>query len=952
MTIVAPDPTEATLAPAGEPSLLTSPPDLPPAELPSPPSTAAPSPGSDEANPTIVGASAALSAAAAAVLVGGLFIGPLATMIGLAAVAVGAGLVTLSYRLRRPALLQWFVVPVLAVFGSVAASLNAGTGSRDPFQLVISALRAGGISQPPVPFDPGWQILTVLLLGGLAAGTTMVAVSYGLPKLAVFAPAPVTFAVLVLQPPKGGQLRTAVALALLVLALVVIFGADSGQLGGASGGFQLRRIARGVAGLACLLGLVAGITQLDFLFPPVKQTQVVPPQKPKPPPPEPDRDLFDVASPMVLAWRLGTLDGYDGHDWLTPPFDRSKLQDVPKDGLIPGATRPPATVRTVTVTFTLRGVHDRVLPSVLGAFAIHRTDGTAINIDPRTQVLRLTEALPHNGETYTIEAIAPPSGDTLRKAPAPPPSMNEFLKVPPAPAEVQAILDKAPQGPMYDRLQYVRAAYYRTLVAAGPGKPKSMPPSRVVELLHSKPASPFEITAAEVLLARWAGIPARFGYGYYDGDKIGTNLRAVHPRHASTWLEVYFSGSGWVPLLGTPPRAQGTLNTTKNPNPTVRPAEDLALTVYVPVQQPTLRLFYTLARYWAIRVLPWVLGVALVLWAYPALLKVLRRNRRQRWAAARGPRERIAVAYLEYRDLAFDLNIGSHALTPLEFVSLVEPDDDHLELAWLVTRALWGDLQRDLRDADVVIAQEAAVSLRRRLRGAQPMFNRVLAAVSRVSLKQPNSREIPNLWWPPRPKLRLPRLRVPTLRPAAATSLLVALLLLSGCAQSVPLTSDTRSAMPAHVVPDNVNGLTFHRQLRAEQAYAHAGPDALVDSGQVFTVSDGANVEASVQIAPFKRSLLSAGRQRELKDQVLASVGGNLTLKRVGDVTYRVLSTGTRKVLVYLPADMSYMLLVVARPSFDRAEQLLGALVDYQRGTTSNPDKQVAQLPDPLRGIT
>ena len=52
------------------------------------------------------------------------------------------------------------------------------------------------------------------------------------------------------------------------------------------------------------------------------------------------------------------------------------------------------------------------------------------------------------------------------------------------------------------------------------------------------------------------------------------------------------------------------------------------------------------------------------------------------------------------------------------------------ELAWLVTRALWGDLQRDLRDEDVVFAEEAAASLRRRLRGAQPMYNRVLAAVN------------------------------------------------------------------------------------------------------------------------------------------------------------------------------------------------------------------------------
>jgi hypothetical protein len=182
-------------------------------------------------------------------------------------------------------------------------------------------------------------------------------------------------------------------------------------------------------------------------------------------------------------------------------------------------------------------------------------------------------------------------------------------------------------------------------------------------------------------------------------------------------------------------------------------------------------------------------------------------------------------------------------------------------------------------------------------------------------------------------------------------SLLLALTMLTGCARAVPLQTGDRSGLPARIVPASVNGLTFVREKKAERAYVQAGRNALVEPGEVYTVHDGPNVQASVQIAPFKRGLLDAGRQRELKGSVLSSLGvGSLQLKRIGNVTYRLQSLGDRKVLIYLPSDVTYMLLVIARPSFDGAEKLLGDLVAYQRGETTTSNV-VAELPDPLRGI-
>jgi hypothetical protein len=926
-------------------------------EVPAAAEVAVPSGAADIANPGLTAVTAAMSAGAAAVLIGGLFNGLVATLIGVGAVAVGAGWVALSYRARRPATLQWCILPVLGVVASASAAFDAGSGSRNPLELARDALRAGGIAQPPIPFDPGWRFLLVLLLGGLAAGTTMVAVSWSIAKIAVFLPVPLTFGALVLQPAHSGSLRTGAALGFVVVALVLSFGVDLDQQGASSGRFQARRIGRGLALLAGLLVALVGITQLDFLFPPPKQDQIVPPQKPQLPPPEPDRVLFTVTSDVLMPWRLGTLDVYDGTDWLTPPFDRSKLQAVPPAGAIPpqvsGIT---AETKTVPVTFVLQDVRDRVLPTAAGTTSVKRPDNFALQVDPRTQVIRLPDALPGKGQTYTVQAALSPTAEALRVAPAPGPQYKEFLDVPAPPVKVQDLLDVAPTSNTYDRLQFIRAQYFKTVVAAGPGKPVSVPPERVNTMLEGDPASPYEITAAEVLLARWAGVPARFGYGYYDGDPSGGKTREIRPRNGATWLEAYFEGHGWVAILGTPAKAQGNLG-NKNPNPAVRPSDDLALTVYVPVQQTSIQQLYKLVRFWFWRVAPWVTGLALIVWAHPFLLKVIRRSRRARWAAARGPRERIAVGYLELRDLALDLNLGSGAALPLEFVRKVQPDEQHTELAWLVTRAVWGDLQRDLREDDVVVANEAAASLRRRMRGAQPMFNRVLAAVARTSLRNPTSSEIPNVWWP---DWKLPRIgsiprRVRRFRwfgaPATATALIVVAMLLAGCAQQIPLAHGRTSTVPEKLVPERLDAYTFVRETEAEAAYVKAGDRALVEPGVVYTVHEGDNVQASVQVAAFKRGLLDDGRQRELRDEVLRSVGGSLTLKRVGTTPYRVLTLPDRKVFVYMPPDTAYLVLVVSRPGFAAAEDLFGKLLAYQQGDDTSAVVRAVEIPDPLRGL-
>ena len=69
-------------------------------------------------------------------------------------------------------------------------------------------------------------------------------------------------------------------------------------------------------------------------------------------------------------------------------------------------------------------------------------------------------------------------------------------------------------------------------------------------------------------------------------------------------------------------------------------------------------------------------------------------------------------------------------------------DPEHTELAWLVTRALWGDLQDSLTPELATMGEELSRALRRRLAGAHPAPVRAIGVVSRLSLRHPYAPEL------------------------------------------------------------------------------------------------------------------------------------------------------------------------------------------------------------------
>lgn len=912
-----------------------------------------------------------LAAAAAGWMTAGLFEGTLPRLIGVLGPLVGAGMVGLSYRTKSPTVLQYLTLPVLVVIGALFM-LKDMTGGASLPSLVLEAVREGGLNQPPVAFAPGWRFSLLVLTGLLAAGASALSISLNRAKLGLLLPVPFVFATALTQPKDAALLSSLVALVLVVGAMAVAFGADLARQGASSGTFEARRLVRGAVVLLAVVGVLGGLSQIGFLFPQPSEDEVVAPRRPQPPPPAPDRELFTVESEVQVPWRLGVLDVYGLEEgaWLTPPINRKEMVGLDADGTVPLAGNPEgkgdwSTLRTTpqgrdgatsTATFTITGVPGRTVPTVQNPLSVET--GSALEYDPRTQAFQVRDARARAGTRYTVTFPTPPTALQLKTAKAPDPRLAEFLTVPEAPVAVDELLRKAPTTNSFDRLQYVRNAYYTHVIAAGAGEPKDMPAERVAELLKGGEGTPYEITAGEVLLARWAGVPARIGYGYYGGDKVEKTKAtySLRPAQGAMWLEAYFEGYGWVPIVGTPPKAKASLSEAeKRQDPSVQATEELALIVYVPIRLQTFQLLFEVVRYWALRVVPVMVGLVLLTVFYTGFVKMVRGARRRRWASTRGPAARIAVAYAELRDVCNDYNVGDPMHTPLEFVLDLAPDAEHSELAWLVTRGLWGDLSRDLRPEDAQVAEQLTSSLIRRLRRANGGLALVIAFASRASLQDPYTREIPNLWAtrPLRTRIahRLRRLRPRLVLPrrlSSTATLVLAMLVLSGCGQTIDLTASPASALPERIVPARLNDVAFHRETKLEAAFQRKS--SLVSTGRVYSVHQGLNVQGSLQVGAFKSGLRE--HQREVMDGVLANIGtGKFTLTRIGAERVFVLQTREQKLFMWFPPSARYYELLVTRRAFTGADRLFLDVLAYQRGQGSVDPSEIVPDPDPRRGL-
>jgi hypothetical protein len=947
--------------------------ELPPPEeeVAAPAAETAPS-----APPALVCASALLATAAFGWVAGSVFDGFLPRVVGLLAAVLGVAAAYASTRVRNASLVQYAGAALAVVVGAVLVVPFTEGGSSLP-SLVVEAVRSGGLGQPPVAFDPGWRFLLLVTVALLGEACAALALSLDKPRAAPLLVLPFVVGGSLLQPPETEVLATLVALLLLVGSLAVSFGADLAADGAGDGRFELRRLVRGALALVLLGGALFGTAQVGFLFPPPAAQDVVPPMRPPKPPAAPDRVLFTVSADRPVTWRLGTLDVYDDTAWLTPPFDVSTLVDVDGDIRSPrGDTRGPLPAAGITARVVVGDLPGKALPGLANPLSV--TGGPRVQYDPRTQALRTAGTRPPRGTTYEVSAPVPATGAELSAAGPPGPAAQPFLDVPPPPAEVTALLAQAPTE-TFARLQFVRRAYFAKVVAAGAGNPVDVPPSRVVEMLAGEEATPYEITAGEVLLARWAGVPARIGYGWFGGEEKGADTWEIRPKHGATWLEAYFEGSGWVPIVGTPPRARAsTAAGERNDDPSVRPTDELALVVYVPVELSSVRLAYELVRYYAVRTLPVLLVLVLLAAFYPAVVKALRRTARRRAAARLGPRARIAAAYAELRDSITDLGLAGPAVTPLELLRHVEPDAEHRELAWLVSRTLWGDLTRDVQPGDVEAAETMSRSVGRRLRSAQPGLSRLAAVASRASLSNPWTDELPTLWKPRRsrraavagrPKRLAQRVRTlprrvlagaralparawpprPVPLAVAAGVLVVAVAVLVAATRPEPVPPAVQ-ALPERVAPERLGDVRFVREQKAEEAFRRGTDRSLAREGVVFSLRQGDVVQGSLQVASLDPKIDT--RAPRTRDQVLQGLGdGRFRPSRIGEErVYRLTLPELTLLLSFTPNGRGYYLMA-ARSAYADSDRLFGSVLAFARGERAEQLRPAdVPVPDPRRG--
>jgi hypothetical protein len=676
----------------------------------------------------------------AAVMVGGAFDGiaprPVAGVAGVLGVlvAVAAG------RARRPT--TGYAVILGGILGvGVLMVLPTGIGNIAHLRaVVVQANAAGSVLRPPVPFTPGWHAILGWLMAIVGFSAGWIVSMFRKPTLGLLLPVPVAIAAAISVPAAQQVPSGAAMLVLFLVGLGVLANDRAGGDDPVPLSFELRRVARAVPLIAAMTAGVFLLARADFLFPDPAIDPTQEAQKPKTVPLSevPDRVLFEVKSTASGPWRLGSLDVYDGKDWRLPPFAGSKLVEVPRSGIVDD--KPPG----IRATIEVKGLTGAVLVGLPNLVGI-KAEGPKLAYDGRSGNIRTTQGQVLPGQTYTVVAAAIPSVEDLDLITTPiAKDVLQFAKIGPPPPAVADLISRAPKDSKWREFDFLRTFVLENVTATGSGVPTSIDAARVDDMIAgSREASPFEIVAAQAMLARWIGLPSRIGYGFDKGDVVG-DVREVRPRNGATFVEVYFQGYGWLPVIGTPKKAKPTVGSQATQQQTdagILPSEDISVQVFAFVVTPGQRDLTRDVRRVVAVVVPIAALGGLVYLLLPVVQKRRRRNRRRRDAMDLGPRARVALAYAEWRDLATDLGLGSVNLPPLAFLRRFSYDEEHAQLAWLVTRSMWGDLLRDVTDEHAATAELLSRSLIRRLKRQQPATLRAVALVSRLSLRHPFSED-------------------------------------------------------------------------------------------------------------------------------------------------------------------------------------------------------------------
>src|SRR5437764_5460663 len=208
----------------------------------------------DERSPIRLAIAVAFPVIAAAVMVGGVFLGIGARFYAGVAGLLGIGLALLARKIKRPTTANVVIALGLFAIGLAMVVPSGLSNIVNVKSLVSEASKTGNVLRPPVPLLPGWQALMGWLLGitGFAAAWTAIVVRR--PSLALLLPLPVA-AIAGISVPKDQQVGSGIAvLALFAIGLGLL---SSTQLVGEDDekpplSYELRKAARSVPLIAAI----------------------------------------------------------------------------------------------------------------------------------------------------------------------------------------------------------------------------------------------------------------------------------------------------------------------------------------------------------------------------------------------------------------------------------------------------------------------------------------------------------------------------------------------------------------------------------------------------------------------------------------------------------------------------------------------------------------------------